>query len=197
MKVVIITGLKGSGKDTLGQHFLNVGYKLGKFSSLLKEATSILGGYEEGFWETDKKNEIDHNGLHPREFITTISEGLKKRYGRDIITKLTLPKIVKDLEGSDIVFTDARFPDAEVKPVIEYFGKENVTVIEVQREEVTPKGFIFSIKKFLAKRGLKFKDPLLSPTEIFIEDIEPNMIIYNDRTLGDLEEIAKAIISQI
>jgi len=194
MKAILVVGLKGSGKDTFAQPFLENGYKLGKFANLLKEATSLLAGYPKGFWETDAKNYPDRNGLSPREFITTISESLKKKYGRGIITKLTLPSIISSAGDSPLIFTDARFPVDEVIPVIEHFGRENVFIFKIHRSEVARKGLIHNLKRFLAKKGFSFKDSAYSPTEVFIDDIKPDVVIFNDFTLDHLHDVAESYI---
>lgn len=191
-KVVFIIGVKQSGKDVVGNEFLSTGkYHLGKFSIQLKHATNILAGYPTGFWETEAKNYADERGIMPRVLITTISEAVKKRYGRDIITRMTLPGIIEAAGDKDIIFTDCRFPEDELAPVIELVGRENVKIIRLVRESVQRVGLLHEVKRFLAKKGFKFKDPYYAITEVFIDDIEPDITLYNSHTLEHLKDIAQ------
>jgi len=198
MKAVFIVGVKQSGKDVVGERFLKTGdYHLGKFSSLLKEATNKLAGYPDNFWETEAKNYPDDRGIHPRVFITTISEGLKKRFGRDIITRCTLPSIIEKAGDKNLLFTDCRFPEEELAPVVKLLGKDNITIIRVKRESIQRTGLRHNIKRFLAKKGMKFNDPYYAITEVFIDDIKEDNIIYNSSTLEHLVKIADVLVDSL
>lgn len=130
MKLIALTGLPRSGKDTVAQH-LNWahGYHKRAFATPLKQAAAILLGRE--VWEMEGEFGFDREALLPewgfttRRFLQYLgTEGL-----RNFQQDFWIRRMLQSLTGlSRVVITDCRFQN-EVDLVHELGG----TVVQILR----------------------------------------------------------------
>ena len=178
--IVLVNGPPRSGKDTVANLLANHGYQPLKFAGSLKAGLAGLLGlsieeYLE-YFETDAKAE---NGgpfedLTPRQALIDLSEEyMKPRFGQDIFGKVAA-NVAFEVEG-DVVFSDCGF-DAEVIPVVHFFGAENCRVIRLAREGCNWDGDSRTYLNPYLFKGVKFD------------------WVRNNGTVADLEEVALGVL---
>jgi hypothetical protein len=149
MKLLVISGKKGSGKDTLATYLINNGWSSMAYADTLKEALMVLFNWDKSIFEHSTKELIDNEwGTSPREMCqllgteflrekcsflnTTIYHPITKEpFQATFHIKRVHQKILKLLEdnpNTNIVITDGRFPDE-----IEYVKWMGGKVIKIER----------------------------------------------------------------
>jgi hypothetical protein len=149
MKLLVISGRKGSGKDTLATYLINNGWKSMAYADTLKEALIVLFDWDKSIFEHSTKELIDNEwGTSPREMCQLLgTEFLRERcsflnttiyhpisnepFQATFHIKRIHQKILKLLENdpnTNIVITDGRFPDE-----IEYAKWMGGIVIKIER----------------------------------------------------------------
>lgn len=139
--IVAINGCIGSGKDTFSEEFINGGYHRMSFATALKDAVSVIFGWDremlEGntpesrkqretrdeYWSTKLGGEIT-----PRWVLQNFGTEVVRKYFNDNIWVYALENKMRNINGN-IIITDCRFPN-ELKMLRE----NNATIIEVQRK---------------------------------------------------------------
>jgi len=133
MRVVLCTGLKRSGKDTLANHLVeSYGYIRYAFADPIKEALKTIFLWDEEYVNGSLKEIVDPRwGISPRkalqytgtelfrEKLPEISSGFKKETGSTIWITRFLLWYRQQPENTKIVISDARFPN-ELKLVKSY-----------------------------------------------------------------------------
>ena len=149
MKLLLISGRKGSGKDTLATHLINNSWHSMAYADTLKDALLVLFNWDKSIFEQSTKELIDTEwGTSPREMCQLLgTEFLRERcsflnttiyhpftkepFQSSFHIKRVHQKILKLLENNqncNIVITDGRFPDE-----IEYIKWMGGTVIKIER----------------------------------------------------------------
>tara|TARA_R100001460_G_scaffold27881_9_gene55944 strand:+ start:3937 stop:4515 length:579 start_codon:yes stop_codon:yes gene_type:complete len=150
MHLLFLNGPPRCGKDTagmiLGEHHGHLATM--KFSAPLKRAThGLFAGLhmmlpdtpwvdEPSFFEAEKDDPVDiFFELTPRDAYISTSELLcKTLFGGSFFGELMVQRLQRMAKPPQIVaFTDCGF-DEEVKPVIDWAGKINCTLIKIARD---------------------------------------------------------------
>jgi hypothetical protein len=172
MKIYMIRGFSGSGKDTLGSCFVShYGFTRLAFADSLKSIVSqkynipeIVLHSQEG-----KKQICLENGKTWREILIEEAANLRNN-DPDIFAKMCAKKISL-LGCENIVFTDWRYPN-ELQIIQEEFPDAMIVKIHMIRE------------------GQK-ESPVNSPTEYLLEKDIPDILFYNDGKSDMLPELKK------
>ncbi len=143
-QLIGITGLKRSGKDTLGSNFVEkYGYKRLAFADALKDGCKEIFGFTDDQLYGDKKETIDEYwGVTPRTVLQYVGTDLFRdqlgliipKIGKNIWLKVVEKKILdewKNNPATRFVITDVRFSN-ECQMVKELGG----IVIRVKRDSV-------------------------------------------------------------
>lgn len=150
-KVFLINGPAGSGKDALANylHRRHIETRRDKFAKPLKEANALLYGFdiddlyradsELYRWDNDKKEKettrAELGGRSWRQVNINLSELYVKRFGGQSFFGQSFVNRAKRMEIwapkiQSYVISDSGFTD-EAKPVVDYFGKDNVACIQI------------------------------------------------------------------
>jgi len=125
--IVLVTGLKGSGKDTVGGWLHNqYGYKKMSFANPLKDVVSTMFGWE--------RSKLEGENVNDRVWRETVDKHWSQLLGRQITPRLMLQEIGTDVIRKefnddfwifsamsqlniqdDFCFTDVRFPNEIIK----------------------------------------------------------------------------------
>ena len=133
-KVIGITGQKFSGKDTLGDYFVNeLGYTRIAFADALKEAVKCIFDFDDeqlygskkeipdDYWNFSARQALQFVGTDLfRNQISTLSPHIEKNIWVHVVKRKILNRIEKDPHAK-FVITDARFPN-EIDMVKELGG---------------------------------------------------------------------------
>jgi len=125
MKLIVFTGLKGSGKNTATNALSDIiGWKQAAtltaefafadpLKNIVKEGLNIDNSYEEFLKRSNIK---PFNGLTLREVYQLLGEAIKSEVGRNIWADLTINRIqdfVNNLNPDYIIVTDLRYTNEE------------------------------------------------------------------------------------
>lgn len=151
-KIFIFNSPPNSGKDVVAHHISKTfGFEVLSFKERLIEITQAVYGVSKLEWDllyTREGKETPHWKLRnsrkgvwmsPRQALIYISEEvIKPRYGKDYFG-VALSNKIEDSDCSVFLIPDGGFVE-EVKPLIEKFGKENITKVKVVRDGCTFEG---------------------------------------------------------
>jgi len=187
MKLLLLIGNKGVGKDTLAKSLLNNGWVSLAYADTLKDALMVLFNWDKDIFEQSSKELIDNEwGTSPRqmcqllgtEFLrekcfflnTTIYHPITNQpFQATFHIKRVHQKILKLLENNpniNIVITDGRFKDE-----IEYVKWMDGYTIKIDRPSVSNNEYSnHSSETYIRNLG---KDDV-------------NYYIINDGTIQDL-----------
>jgi hypothetical protein len=176
MDVIMIAGLKRSGKDTFGKILQeeliaanpNINVVIISFADAMKFILSTTLGIS---METLDKFKNDSNYPH-REYLQRLgTEAMKPIFGKYVWSDIVNNKL-KDIDPNIAIITDFRFPDEYNNMLVPPY------TIKVVRDLATPdKGYIHSSEKSLD--NFKFET-----------------IIENNGTIKDLRVLAKQYIKE-
>lgn len=144
IKIIGITGKKYSGKDTLGNFFVNnYGYIRLAFADPLKEAVKCIFGLDDEQLYGNKKEEIDEFwGKNPRQILQFVGTDLFRNHTNELIpniekniwTLVIKRKIINELNknpNAKFIITDTRFPN-EINLIKEFGG----IIIKLKRTNI-------------------------------------------------------------
>lgn len=173
-----LTGLKGSGKDTVGDYLVEK-YDFNKiaFGTKIKESASLIWGIDPGIWDRKlKHDDFDSQVLITyrqylvatvtgRQFLQNFGESMKQVLGVDIWTRATLQELQLT---KNTVITDIRY--------------------DIEAEEISALGgVIFEIVRFHEN-----DDPHSS--ESGISTVWLDGTIYNDTSFENLYKAVDSIL---
>jgi hypothetical protein len=145
MKIVFLNGPPRCGKDFAGQLLLllDPGIRVDKFARKLKEATHALYGMPElahDAFEDRKDTPLpEFLALTPRQAYIAVSERyMKPMHGVDVFGRMLLKDLRSAWTGTAVI-TDSGFA-AEAKPLLEWAGPANCTLVRIHREGCTFEG---------------------------------------------------------
>lgn len=140
-QIIGITGKKFSGKDTLGNYFVqNYHYEQIAYADALKDAVKCIFDFDDEQLYGSKKEEVDEFwGETPRHVLQFVGTDLFRNHtcelmphvGKNIWVQVVKRKIINKMKKNPnacFVITDARFPN-EVDVVKQLGG----TVIKLKR----------------------------------------------------------------
>ncbi len=132
-KLIGITGVAKSGKDTAGQFLMvNHGYHPMALADPLKEGMApIFGISVEIFHDQVGKASVDPNwGITRREMLTRGADALKEAFGQDLFIRRWLFSYFALRNTKKVVVTDVRIDD-EARAITELGG----TIIRIKRDK--------------------------------------------------------------
>mgnify|MGYP002507813318 CR=1 FL=1 len=182
--IIAITGLKRSGKNTLGSYIRDTyGFQEYAFAKPIKEVTSLLFGWTQEYME-EHKEEIDEVwGVSPRQVMQYFGTEdfqynfpkafpeFEKRVGRTFWVK-KFEQLLQQNGDTNFVITDFRFPHEQ-----EILSKYNAVTIKV----INP--------------AIKATD--LHESESYIQKMKCDYNIMNDGTKEDLYEKARFLMDTL
>jgi hypothetical protein len=141
---ILITGLKGAGKDTAGKFFTDRGYVKVSFADKLKDVIAITFGWERQLLEGDTDysrqfretsddwwaKKLDRDTFTPRDALVEIGTDVFRQHFHDNIWVSALLRSLKTTQR--YVFTDVRYIN-EITLIQDYFGENNVSTIRIRR----------------------------------------------------------------
>lgn len=137
MKIILLAGYAGSGKDTAGLVFQKVGYKRYAVADMVKHYSAKRHGFSFDLTQTQEGKMVLHNNKTVRQYL--IDDAAEKKAENNdpaYWIKLMAELIVTD-GISDIVVTDWRY-HAELTHLKEAFPNAKFTTIRVVRDSVVP-----------------------------------------------------------
>lgn len=212
--IIGITGLAGSGKDTVGRVLVHdFGYTRLSCATKVKDVAATLFGWDriklEGLEEEDRKwREEFVDPIHkitPRQGLIRIGQGLKEFVDPCIWSNIVHQNIVEQ-ELKDVVITDVRFPSE-----IDLVRKMNGIIIRVTRGDLPSwfhqlESLVIDFKKepgFSKMSDIrKFRKSLMeeegvSPSELdWIGFDKPEIVLKNNKGLEEFKLLALDTISR-
>lgn len=202
MKLIGLTGLAGSGKDTIASVLINeYNYKKLSFADTLKDVLSSMFGWDRFVLEgtTDenraKRVEIDefwssklNTEITMRSAMTSVGTDLFRKYFDENIWVFSCERKLQNKEL--VVITDARFPNE-----IEMIRRNNGIIIEVQR---TLPEWYYKLTPENKYQYMKEMHPEVHISEYaWIFDNNPDYVLQNNSSIKDLETKAKNLLNSI
>lgn len=180
MRVMLITGYKGSGKSTVAEYLAkNYGIELRTLAKPIKDIGSQLFDWGKEEAEGSRKETLDPIwGITPREFYQWFGTEIMQNelmarfprfavnHGRTIWCNLVRASMT---QPKDYVISDARFPHE-----VQYF-KDNL-----------PPGNVAVIRLVRGKLAPWWKKLFWHPSEKLVDKIKSDIVILNDGTEAQL-----------
>ena len=145
IKIIGITGRKFSGKDTLGNYFVeNYGFEKIAYADALKEAVRAIFDFNDEQLYGNKKEELDDFWeITPRQTLQFVGTDLFRNHihelapniKKDIWIRVVKRKIANKLKknpNAKFIITDVRFPD-ELEAIKDLGG----ITIKIQRNNIS------------------------------------------------------------
>ena len=174
VKIIMLNGFHGSGKDTAGQLIMehHKNYKRYAFADIVKDIAAKRYGFSRELAdmpsEKDKTRE-EHNGLSIRDMGRAIWMEIYAT-NKTMVTEIVAENMLKELEENpavNFVITDFRY-DHDYHKLVEIFGREAITTIKIIRDCV------------------KLPDKIKEPEEYALENFVFDNIISNNGTYDEL-----------
>lgn len=220
IKVIGICGFKGSGKDTLANYFLDMGYEKDSFASSLKDVLAVVFSWDRNVLEGIKKEDRDwretpdawwENKLNwyenplsqkyprftPRVAMQTVGTELFRNIMSEDLWKLSLERRLTRRDR--VVITDCRYPN-EIDMVKSYGGK----VIRVKRgpdPEWVETGIIAAkeceennVNSFMSRSVIEMERLGIHSSEWAWLGTDFDLIINNNQSPSDMYKLVKTLI---
>jgi hypothetical protein len=137
MKIILLAGYAGSGKDTAGSVFVKDGYKRYAVADMVKRYSAIRHGFSFDLTQTQAGKTTLHNNKMVRQYLID-DAALLKALNNDPAYWI---KLMADLIISDgtcnVVITDWRY-HAELSHLKVAFPNAQTTTIRIVRDSVVP-----------------------------------------------------------
>jgi tRNA uridine 5-carbamoylmethylation protein Kti12 len=185
MKLLVICGQKGAGKDTLAAKLINEGWIQIAYADILKEALMVLFGWDKSYFEHNKKEVIDYEwNTTPRQMCQLLGTEFLRHTCSFLNTDVEHPdnksifkatfhikrvhqkitQLISDNPNVKIVITDGRFEDE-----IEYVRWMGGSVIKIVRPSIVTNEYSNH------------------PSETYINQLNKvDLLINNDGTISNL-----------
>lgn len=217
-KLIGLAGLKNSGKDTVAKKIIYAeggAWKKLAFADALKDAVSDLFGWDRTLVEGDNdtsrewretvdaywERELGIKGFTPRMALQMIGTDVMRNHFNEAFWIKALKRKILNTTNH-IVVTDVRFPnEAEM---IKSMGGNIVQVIRGELPEWWDAACEWNKKEHLPEEGtLGYVDKegklwSIHPSEYSLAGvIEPDYIIHNNTTIGDLNKEVMVMLSKL
>lgn len=202
-KIVGITGVIGSGKDSFSKPFIDEGYYKISFADTLKDTVSSIFGWDRSMLSGDT--------IESRNFRESIDEYWSSKLNRDITPRWVLQYIGTDvlrkyfndniwiysaerkiLNHDKVIITDCRFIN-EIKSIKSIGG----IIIEVQRNIPTWYYDAVRYNKFLESVLPESLKNIHASEYSWIGINDPSYVIQNNSTLEALHKKSYDIIAKL
>lgn len=170
MSIVVLTGYKGSGKDTVANYLVHkYKYKQLAFADVLKKMASEIYSLDSSYFDDRKLKDsiVEKYNETPRTLLKKIANSVKTNISTSFFTDYVISQINPN---ENTVISDLRFPD-EYKKLTEI----NSVFIRVKRPGVDDTDFI----------------------EKNIDNFECNYEVTNDSTIDNLYNSIDEIINDL
>ena len=201
-KIIAVTGLKGSGKDTIAsiicEHDTN--FKTIAFADKLKDICAVMFNWDremlsgrfpesrewreqiDPFWSKELGVEFT-----PRKALTTVGTDIIRGTILSHIWDIAVKKEILDHPETNYVITDCRFPNE-----LNMIKSLNGTIVQVERGE-RPTWWNIAVNYNFKKLGADIPEPEelknIHPSERdWIGINNPEHIFYNNDTIENLEK---------
>ena len=129
MKIILLSGWSGSGKDTVADYLVTKhGYKKFAFATPLKDLAAELYTFPRELADSQEgKRQLWRVGYSEktiRQILLDVARIDKSRFGNDIYANETVAEIAKELPDAKIVISDTRYLN-EIRVILEFVMKEN------------------------------------------------------------------------
>ena len=128
MKIILLSGWAGSGKDTVADYLVDKhGFKKFAFASPLKDLASNLYNFPRELADSQEgKRQLWRVGYSTktiRQILLDVARIDKSRFGQDIYANETMAQIAKESPNAQIVISDTRYLN-EIRVILELAMKE-------------------------------------------------------------------------
>jgi len=197
-KIIGLVGFIGSGKNTIGDYLVKHGYRPLSFASALKDATSLMFGWDRQMLEgstkesrewREKKDVWWSNALGwevtPRSVLQLMgTEAGRHVFGENIWVAIILNQIENLYPNDNIVITDCRFCN-EIESLTSIGGL--VYHIEREKPEWFDTAYNERVNGIEGQMASKFPKIHVSEWD-WMKYYDTIPIIENDSTINDLYE---------
>lgn len=187
---ILITGLKGAGKDTAGKFFTDKGYVKVSFADKLKDVVSTIFGWERQLLEGDTEysrqfretsdgwwaKKLGRDTFTPRDALVEVGTDVFRQHFHDSIWVSALLRSLKTTQR--YVFTDVRYIN-EITLIQDYFGKSNVSTIRVERSPEPEWAYQLRTGAITKPKGVHL-------SEYALVRYDMDCTIVNNRSISDL-----------
>lgn len=205
MNLIGLIGLKGSGKNTVGQYFVdNHGYTAVSFADCLKDCLSAIFGWDREMLEgatadsREWRETVDEwwaeklgiPDFTPRKAMTSFGTDVMRNHFHESIWLLTVERKIATIDGP-VIITDVRMPN-ELAMVYKMKGK----IYRITRGDDP----VWAPTALLARNGdTHSKLSMISlfnvhESEWLLYGEEVDGVITNDTNLDDLYKQCEAIL---
>lgn len=195
MKLLVICGQKGAGKDTLAENLINNGWIKIAYADVLKEALMTLFGWDKTYFEHNKKEVVDEEwNTTPRQMCQLLGTEFLRETCSFLNTEVYHPinntifkasfhikrvhqkitQLVSENPDVNIVITDGRFADE-----IDYVRWMGGNVIKIIRP------------------SMKTNEYSSHVSETFVDQLDSeDLLIVNDETVEQLWNKLDSFLSE-
>jgi adenylate kinase family enzyme len=128
MKIILLSGWAGSGKDTVADYLVTKhGYKKFAFATPLKNLASQLFSFPRELADSQEGKrqlwQLGYSKKTIRQILLDVARIDKFRFGDDIYANETVAQIAKESPDAQIVISDTRYLN-EIRVILEFAIKE-------------------------------------------------------------------------
>ena len=143
MRIFMLSGYAGSGKDTVGKILIELGYKRYAFADALKHFSADLHKYSFDLTQTEQGKQQLVYSQHAdktasvRTFLIEDSAKAKVDYNDPAYWGRITAQNIKDDNAEKVVITDWRYT-AEIEHIIKTFPQAQIITFRVVRPGIIP-----------------------------------------------------------
>lgn len=177
MKIILICGYAGSGKDAAGAVLQDKGYKRYAYADMLKIQTAHKYGFpfELTQMQEGKATIVAAENKSVRQLLIIEAALMKELYNDPAYWARLLADAIRSSSSSKVVITDWRY-NAELTNFQEEFPHAQITTIRINRPSVIPSA---------------------DPSEHELDNYQCNYTIQNEGTLEQLVDTIKVVVEQL
>lgn len=182
MKIILITGYAGSGKDTLGKLFIEKGYKRYAFADIVKIRTAETHGFPFELTQTQEgkstlvTSKLTNKQATVREFLIIDSAEAKAKFNDNAFWAKILENIIQIDKPTKVVITDWRY-----KAEYEHFSNVFDSYFGSNIQSIKEPRIINTIR--VVRDNITISD---DPSEHELDSVKTDYTFQNN---GSLEEL--------
>lgn len=176
IKLIGISGKARAGKDTLAKHLVELGYYQMAFADGVKHVTSYLAGEPVALFHDNAEKEMysQNLGMARRRAMQNVGNAMREAIGPNVWIRPLLSAWKESGEFSAVI-SDVRYPN-EAAAIRGHGG----LIIRIERPN---------------SPGLD-GDAAAHVSEVPLPDNLIDLVVVNDRGVGDLFEVARTIVDR-